>query len=65
MSKLDEVLKARTYVADTEIEKEPVPEFSWKEVPWYYRLQLFIANHLIIYTVFVFALGCVTALIAG
>jgi hypothetical protein len=36
-----------------------------KSLPWYYRLAIFIANHLIVYTLLILLLGVLIGYIAG
>jgi len=52
--RINEILEARDRVKDYE---EVETSFDWSTIPWYYRIALFISNHLLIASTLVFLAG--------
>jgi hypothetical protein len=65
-TKIDEVRKILDNPLVEELEEQEETSekgFQWDEIPWYYRLALFISNNLMKYTVLIFILGFFTGVL--
>ena len=60
--KVEEIISLREEVKTIELDNL---ENVWNEIPWYYRVALHIANHLLIYLPLTFCLGVFVGINAG